>query len=286
MPGRAKYIGSPRTSQLLPAAPGHPHPMTDLTEHESFLRAIFDGPDDDTPRLVYADFLEEHGDPDLAAFIRLGCERARLREGTADGPGWPDRNADLVQLLDRHAPEWPWCGKPTDRGFPIPGRIALRATDLAEPDALRATVVQESPEWYGATALGIAPGEFLLTEHIEPLFALPFTQQVHEWDLSGHVEELAAGPETAEAGTFALIDMNVEPVISIAAVKALASQRGARRIQVLNLTHNNLDNDAARALAESQYFIRLERLDLLEGNRLRGRTWQQLRAKFGEDVVG
>src|SRR4051794_13893528 len=48
-----------------------------LSQHESFLRAIYDAPDDDTPRLVYADFLEEHGDPDKAAYIRMECEAAR-----------------------------------------------------------------------------------------------------------------------------------------------------------------------------------------------------------------
>jgi uncharacterized protein (TIGR02996 family) len=43
----------------------------------AFLRAICAAPDDDTPRLVYADFLEEAGDPDRAAFVRLQCELAR-----------------------------------------------------------------------------------------------------------------------------------------------------------------------------------------------------------------
>jgi hypothetical protein len=67
---------------------------------------------------------------------------------------------------------------------------------------------------------------------------------------------------------------------------ALARNRGARRIETLLLTNNNLDNDAARAIVHSQHFIRLKRLELLEGNRLRGRTWQQLLEKFGENVVG
>jgi hypothetical protein len=80
--------------------------------------------------------------------------------------------------------------------------------------------------------------------------------------------------------------MHVQPVITVEGVEALAGHRGARRIQSLNLTNNTLDNDAARALVRSPYLIKLKRLDLLEGNRLRGRTWQQLLEKFGEDVVG
>jgi uncharacterized protein (TIGR02996 family) len=51
--------------------------MTD----EAFLQAIIESPDDDTPRLVYADWLEEHGQAERAAFIRVQCELARLPEG-------------------------------------------------------------------------------------------------------------------------------------------------------------------------------------------------------------
>jgi uncharacterized protein (TIGR02996 family) len=46
------------------------------------LAAIIDDPDDDTPRLVYADWLEEHGDDARAEFIRVQCRLARL--GVAD----------------------------------------------------------------------------------------------------------------------------------------------------------------------------------------------------------
>ena len=42
-----------------------------LSQHEAFLRAIFDAPDDDTPRLVYADFLQENGEDDRAELIRV-----------------------------------------------------------------------------------------------------------------------------------------------------------------------------------------------------------------------
>ncbi len=38
--------------------------------HEPFLKAICENPDDDTVRLVYADWLEENGDPERAEFIR------------------------------------------------------------------------------------------------------------------------------------------------------------------------------------------------------------------------
>jgi uncharacterized protein (TIGR02996 family) len=44
----------------------------------AFLAAIVANPDDDTLRLVAADFLEENGDPNRAAFIRLQIALAQL----------------------------------------------------------------------------------------------------------------------------------------------------------------------------------------------------------------
>lgn len=63
------------------------------TDEEAFLKAIADQPADDTARLVYADWLDEHGDPDRAAFVRAAVrvrqDTALLSEGmTRLPPGW------------------------------------------------------------------------------------------------------------------------------------------------------------------------------------------------------
>lgn len=49
--------------------------MTD--DEKAHLAAIIENPDDDTPRLVYADFLDEHGRHERAEFVRVQCELAR-----------------------------------------------------------------------------------------------------------------------------------------------------------------------------------------------------------------
>jgi uncharacterized protein (TIGR02996 family) len=49
-----------------------------MTEREALLKAVCDNPDDDTPRLVFADWLQEHGDEARAEFIRL---EVRLQRG-------------------------------------------------------------------------------------------------------------------------------------------------------------------------------------------------------------
>ena len=49
-----------------------------MNPHAEFIQTIYDNPDDDTPRLVYADWLEENGFVPLAEFIRVQIEINRL----------------------------------------------------------------------------------------------------------------------------------------------------------------------------------------------------------------
>ena len=47
------------------------------SDREAFMQAILDAPDDDTPRLIFADWLDEHGEAERAEFIRVQCELAK-----------------------------------------------------------------------------------------------------------------------------------------------------------------------------------------------------------------
>ncbi|MCE9562364.1 MAG: TIGR02996 domain-containing protein [Planctomycetes bacterium] len=50
------------------------------TERDALLAAICANPEDDTPRLVFADWLDEHNSPAWAELIRVECELARLAD--------------------------------------------------------------------------------------------------------------------------------------------------------------------------------------------------------------
>ena len=52
-----------------------------MTERDALLAAVCEQPDDDTPRLVFADWLQEHGEEERAEFIRLQIELARGAKG-------------------------------------------------------------------------------------------------------------------------------------------------------------------------------------------------------------
>ena len=70
---------------------------------DQFLAAIRAAPDDDLPRLVYADYLEERGDAARAEFIRAQVELATLNETSGRLPLLEDR---AHELLARHEPAW------------------------------------------------------------------------------------------------------------------------------------------------------------------------------------
>jgi uncharacterized protein (TIGR02996 family) len=72
-----------------------------MNPEDAFLQAILDAADDDAPRLVYADWLEEHGQPDRAAFIRVQCELARLPEGDPRRPVLEARERALLAHQDQ-----------------------------------------------------------------------------------------------------------------------------------------------------------------------------------------
>src|SRR5437764_761726 len=73
-----------------------------MSQDEGFLRAILEEPDDDGLRLIYADWLEERGDP-RAEFIRVQCGLATLPPGDDRRPSLEARER---ALLTRHGTRW------------------------------------------------------------------------------------------------------------------------------------------------------------------------------------
>jgi uncharacterized protein (TIGR02996 family) len=70
---------------------------------EAFLADICEHPDDDAPRLIYADWLEEHGQSERAEFIRVQLELARLSE---DAPHWPRLKSREAALREEYEAAW------------------------------------------------------------------------------------------------------------------------------------------------------------------------------------
>src|SRR3954451_19969395 len=74
-----------------------------MTDEAGFLRAVVADPADDAPRLVYADWLDDHGQPERAEFIRVQCELART---PADDPRRLELEARERALLGVQEERW------------------------------------------------------------------------------------------------------------------------------------------------------------------------------------
>ncbi len=228
-----------------------------MSDADGLLQEILEHPDDDAPRLVYADWFDEHGDPDRAKFIRLQIETARLRQEKAFRPGLHEGGR---QLLDRHRAEW------------------LREV----PAALRKEAAFERGfvGWLHCSAL-----EFL--RGAERLFRRAPVQSVRLKYATGRLAELAACPYLARlswinfsaAGTridgagasaffaspylggLAELDFNVNEIGPQGAA-ALAACRHLAGLRHLHLTHNGIGDAGAAALAASPHLSNLETLSL------------------------
>ena len=114
-----------------------------MTDPAALVRAVCDAPDDDTPRLVYADLLDDRGEHARAHFVRTQVELARVPEYD---PLWAKcrqldpfvlRGWGMAHTLPPVLPTgFSWRDYRFRRGFPWLAR-ALSAEDVAaRADAL------------------------------------------------------------------------------------------------------------------------------------------------------
>jgi uncharacterized protein (TIGR02996 family) len=148
-----------------------------MTHDEAFLQAILESPDDDTPRLIYADWLDEHGDSARAELIRVQCQ---LAEMGLDDPRWPGLLIREEQLVAEHADEWLGdlrqrvVGWRFDRGFltrivvPLPDY--LRQPRMKPPPTVRQVVVDLKDVVIAAEAIRQVPEPIACIYIILPLW--------------------------------------------------------------------------------------------------------------------
>ncbi len=109
-----------------------------MTDRDALLAAIIAAPDEDVPRLAFADCIEEDGEGDRAEFIRAHIESDRLCRRPAKGgyavglrnPRGKQLSERANELLGQFEPQWfpyPHTYVHFDRGFAH--RVRLSASD-------------------------------------------------------------------------------------------------------------------------------------------------------------
>ena len=112
--------------EVYDAIHGSPRPPRSPLE-AAFLRAVLADPADDAPRLIYADWLDEQGDP-RGEFVRVQCRLAQLPAGH-EAVG--DLRRREKELLDRCEPAWLGPAAPAPQRVLRPGVRGVSAPDCA-----------------------------------------------------------------------------------------------------------------------------------------------------------
>jgi uncharacterized protein (TIGR02996 family) len=226
-----------------------------FTDEQPFLDAIFERYDDDRPRLVYADFLDDAGEPHRAELIRVQLALARLNE---DDPRRPLLNDRQAELLAQNRAAWTAdlaglvVGVDFRRGIPDSASVDA-ATFLERGDELFAKLRVRRLRLLDAAPVGAK------------LFASPLLAGVRELDLCNAdlrnpgVALLARSPFLRGLESLDLGFNNLED----AGVEALARSSLLPNLTALSLNDNDsITGAGVRALAESPFFAGLTSLDL------------------------
>ena len=254
-------------------------------DHAAFLRAICDNPGDDTPRLVYADFLEENGDRERAEYVRIQCEMEGLPEYSVR---WRKLREREIRLRNKYKKEW---AAPLGKGLVA---VYFRRGFVDQMTLYPRRFLDEGERYFRTTPIRrvklVSLGSVV---SVAELVASPLLARLRGLDLEGgrihddEARQLAESPNVAglsflglartgvnAAGLRALLASPALPAlehldlgmnhfsIRDAALVELAACEHLRRLRRLDVDFNPITDIGARALADSPHLANLRALGL------------------------
>jgi uncharacterized protein (TIGR02996 family) len=258
-------------------------------DRDALLAAIRADPDDDTPRLVFADWLEEHGEADFAQLIRLEIERDRLPQGHPRRQALDQEAFALRKAFPGYVHD-PRILSPTRRGFHdylMASVFALRAgldrlgpyaprlcvllgADRAEEKAAEEEAERGGPDRVGAALREIFASPWvrhwdalecqslrLTAERVRALLAPGNLTSLEGLGFAGGADDDAvrvlAQADLPRLTTLAVQEVRLrdDPLLTPAALVALAGSPLLGRLQHLDLFGDWVEDDGLGALAGS-----------------------------------
>ena len=201
------------------------------SDAEPFLQRIRAFPDDDAPRLIFADWLDEQGgrESDRAAFIRIQVALANIHPEDVRRPGLLVSERDL---LDANKSDWE---------APVRG--------LGTGPVFRRGFVEE---------VKVAARQFL--RHADELFAAGPIRHIHLLDVGQNLDAVMKSPFLSRLTALTVFAQHAGEALA----RGVARCSHLAGLQSLNLGRNRLEDDAAIHLAGSQHLTNLVELDLAE----------------------
>src|SRR3954451_6868321 len=184
-------------------------------EEAAFLDRVCADPDDDAPRLIFADWLDEHGDP-RGGFIRVQVALARLAPGDRRRYTLVDREAAL--LARYHAP---W----SDRLRGVAGWTEFRRGFV------------ETVNIDGRTFLRRAAD----------LFRLAPVRHVRFLDVGSSLDRVLASPQLAHLSALTIYAQHIDDRLT----RSLVESRHLGGLRALNVGRNRIGDRGVEHLAWS-----------------------------------
>jgi uncharacterized protein (TIGR02996 family) len=218
----------------------------------SFLEDIVANIDDDTPRLVYADWLTENGQDERAEFIRVQVQRSRL-------PAWDAAQVRLrlreQELLKQHGEAWlaemPRIEGVKWEGFRR-GIVAEVAFSSFETMRIKAPEVRAVAPLEAASVSWPRHGQSKTLRPVAELRELVLRGRPYDQELTW----FAQSPQLATLRSLAVLGLTVEDLTELVASPHLSSLR------VLSLMSHGIGNAGVRALTGAATLTALQRLNL------------------------
>ena len=235
-----------------------------FTKQRHFIQDVVAHPDDDMPRLIYADWLEERGDPQ-GEFIRVQCELASI---DPHDPRRADLESRELQLATAHGKRWAgpvrhgvrrwWFRRGMLEGIKIDAEQFLRTAD----QLLESTVIRRIEFSRAASLLDQLAASPWLARLIEVSLQHNFLGREGEQlrpRFSPHTPRYDSAAEARTAYESAVRGMQqsgAEQLRAFLAAPALANLRA------LSLEDNHFGDPVATILADSRQLNSLQSLNL------------------------
>lgn len=202
-----------------------------MVENPELYAAIVANPREDTPRLAYADWLDEHGDPDRARFVRLQYEIEKLPPiGAKASKARKEEEALLKAYGDA------WAGK----AGRLVSQYRFRRGFVESVDVLASSFLEN--------------GERLLT--FAPI------REVRFLTLGALVPALAASPLLGRVEALAFSSYIMEQVHDSGRLGVLLASPHLASVRRLDLSMSGLDRADAERIAACPNLTSLVHLDL------------------------
>ncbi|MCC7423651.1 MAG: TIGR02996 domain-containing protein [Planctomycetaceae bacterium] len=262
---------------------------------ESLLHDVIESPDDDAPRLAYADFLKRNGEKERAEFIRVQCTLAEIKPDDARRSELESREKEL---LDEFGWDWAeefglkiyewvfrrgfierietWLERPADRIRMLLAKAPIRHIRDTTQFCDLSGVVDALPHLKKLTGLEFwgmydvknsLVGKILTSPHLRNLRTL-----ILHHDRNGNLVKdnvLIAGLNSPHRKRLEELAVNVDGCWSgpsNAVLKAIAESPHLRNLRKLNIScigdRVGLDAKTIHSLARSPNLQKVEELDL------------------------